>query len=227
MITNEQSYDVWWNNAEGESVMEEGHLKGWQQLISTMKEEDLSNCSVLDFGCNRGGFLRLLHQAKPFKEAVGIDLGWESVAIANERKGNLPIDYVVSGSPEQLEKKFDLAFCLSVIYLIDDLKTHAWKLSRALKPGGVYYATYNDLSSNPSKDYFKEEIEKYSHLKANIHSLDDIASAFMNEGFQVEIKRRIPTDFIAISAQEKYFRTLSDELMSAYESSYIFRFTRP
>ena len=226
MSTNEQSYDVWWSNTERESVMEEGHLKGWQQVISSMREDDLSASSVLDFGCNRGGFLRLLHQIKPFKEAVGIDLGWESVAIANERKGELPIDYVVSGSPEQLERKFDLAFCLSVIYLIDDLKTHAWKLSQALRPGGVYYVTYTDLSSNPSKQFFKEEIEKYSHLTANIHTIDDIAKAFMNEGFQVEIKRRIPTDFVAVSPQEKYFRSLSDELMSVYESSYIFRFTR-
>ncbi|TBL75034.1 class I SAM-dependent methyltransferase [Paenibacillus thalictri] len=226
MQTKEQSYDVWWNNTEGEQIMEEGHLRGWKQLISMMKEDDLSGRTILDFGCNRGGFLRLLHQVKPFQEAVGIDLGEQSVAIANERKGNLPIQYLVSGSPEQFPGKFDLAFCLSVIYLIDDLKTHAWKLSQALKPGGVYYVTYNDLSSNPSRDFFKQEIEKYSHLKANVHSLDDIVSAFEHEGFKVELKRRIPTDFIAVSTLERYFRSLSDELMSVYESSYIFRFTK-
>lgn len=226
MTASEQDYEVWWNNDEGESLMEEGHLKGWMQLISTIKEEDLSNDSVLDFGCNRGGFLRLLHQFKPYKEAIGIDLGRHSIEIANERKGNLPIDYMVSGSPEQFEGKFDLAFCLSVIYLIDDLKTHAWKLSKALKPGGVYYVTYTDLTTNPSQQFFKEEIEKYSHLQANMHTLDDIASAFSNEGFRVEIKRKVPTDFVAVSNEEKYFRSLSDELMSIYENSYIFRFTR-
>ncbi|KOP65447.1 methyltransferase type 11 [Bacillus sp. FJAT-18019] len=226
MTASEQSYEVWWNNDEGESLMEEGHLKGWMQLISTIKEDDLSDYSVLDFGCNRGGFLRLLHQFKPYKEAIGIDLGRHSIDIANERKGNLPIDYMVSGSPEQFEGKFDLAFCLSVIYLIDDLKTHAWKLSKALKPGGVYYVTYTDLTTNPSRDFFKEGIERYSHLTANMHTLDDIASAFSNEGFRVEIKRRVPTDYITISSEESYLRSVSDEVMSAYESSYIFRFTR-
>ncbi|MCS7461308.1 class I SAM-dependent methyltransferase [Paenibacillus doosanensis] len=226
MTANEQSYEVWWNNNEREALMEEGHLKGWLQLIAALKEEDLSEYSVLDFGCNRGGFLRLLHQIKPYKKATGIDLGRQSIDIANERKGSLPIDYRVSGSPEQLEGQFDLAFCLSVIYLIDDLKTHAWKLSKALKPGGVYYVTYTDLTANPSRDFFKEEIEKYSHLNANMHTLDDIASAFSNEGFRVEIKRRVPTDFITVSGKEKYFRNLNDELMSVYENGYIFRFTK-
>ncbi|WP_422659294.1 class I SAM-dependent methyltransferase [Paenibacillus sp. EC2-1] len=226
MLETEHSYEVWWNNEAGESLMEEGHKEGWMQLISTLKEENLSEYSVLDFGCNRGGFLRLLHQVKPYKDAVGIDLGQKSIEIADERKGDLPIDYIVSGSPEQFEGRFDLAFCLSVIYLIDDLKTHAWKLSKALKPGGVYYVTYMDLTSNPSGEFYREEIEKYSHLKANMHTLDDIASAFSHEGFGVELKRRVPSDYISVSSSEKYFKSLHDEMTAAYENSYIFRFTK-
>lgn len=45
-------------------------------------------------------------------------------------------------TPVKFENYFDLAFSMYVIYLISDLKEHAWKIKKALKPGGVYYANY-------------------------------------------------------------------------------------
>ena len=223
----EQLYDVWWQHTEGEQQMEERHLRGWREVIGLMKEEDLTSCSVLDFGCNQGGFLRHLYQQKPFKDGIGIDLAQKSVETANARKGDLPLQYVATGSPEQLETRFDLAFSLSVLYLIDDLKTHAWKLKQALKPGGVYYATFTDYRNNPSVHYFQEQIAKNSLLKAQLHTLDDIAAAFFAEGFQVGIRRRIPADFVALASKEKFFLSIDDKMQEQYEQAYIFRFSLP
>jgi 2-polyprenyl-3-methyl-5-hydroxy-6-metoxy-1,4-benzoquinol methylase len=71
MKQEDKLYDMWWQNyAEGEQQMEERHLRGWREIISLIQEPDLSQFSVLDFGCNQGGFLRHLHQAKPFKEGL-------------------------------------------------------------------------------------------------------------------------------------------------------------
>jgi hypothetical protein len=50
----------------------------------------------LDYGCNQGGFLRLLYDNHPFKAAVGIDIARESVARAELLKGHRPISYRVA-----------------------------------------------------------------------------------------------------------------------------------
>jgi trans-aconitate methyltransferase len=60
--------------------MEEEHRPLWRHFIQTIPETDLSDCQVVDFGCNRGGFLHLLHELKPFRHALGIDIAQESIA---------------------------------------------------------------------------------------------------------------------------------------------------
>lgn len=219
-------YDVWWQNrAEGEQQMEERHQRGWQEVIQLIQEQDLSHMAVLDFGCNQGGFLRHLHQAKPFKEGVGIDLAQASIQVANARKGDLPLTYVATTTPEQFANRFDLVISQAVIYLIKDLKTHAWKVKQLLKPGGVYYATYTDLSTNPSLEHFTKWINDNSLVESNAHTLDFIAGTFAAEGFHVEIQRRRPQGFIDISRDEDGFLCIADRMQATYEQAYLFRFS--
>ncbi len=225
-MQEDKLYDVWWQNrAEGEQQMEEQHQRGWQEVIQLIKEQDLSQMAVLDFGCNQGGFLRHLYQAKPFKEGLGIDLAQESIQIANARKGDLPLTYVATTAPEQFADRFDLAISQAVIYLIKDLKTHACKVRQMLKPGGVYYATYTDLNGNPSLDHFTKWINANSLVESNAHTLDFIAGTFAAEGFGVEIQRRRPQGFVDISHDEEGFLSIADRLKATYEQAYIFRFT--
>lgn len=225
MVQQDKLYDVWWQDrTEGEQQMEDRHLRGWCEVIQLIQEQDLSNMTVLDFGCNQGGFLRLLYQAKPFKEGMGIDLAQESIAVANARKGDLPLTYIATTTPEQFVNRFDLVISQAVIYLIKDLKTHAWKIKQLLKPGGVYYATYTDLNNNPSLQHFTNWINRNSLVAANAHTLDFIAETFAAEGFRVEIQRRRPQGFIDISRKEDGFLCIADRMKSLYEDAYIFRF---
>jgi len=225
MLQKDKLYDVWWQNrAEGEQQMEERHKRGWREVIHLIQEQDLSDMVVLDFGCNQGGFLRYLYQAKPFKEGMGIDLAQESITVANARKGGLPLTYVATATPEQFTNRFDMAISQAVIYLIKDLKTHAWKVKQMLKPGGVYYATYTDLNHNPSLQHFTQWINQNSLVESNDHTLEAIAETFASEGFQVEIERRKPQGFINISRKEDGFLCIDDRMKAAYEQAYIFRF---
>jgi 2-polyprenyl-3-methyl-5-hydroxy-6-metoxy-1,4-benzoquinol methylase len=57
---------------------------------------DISTSTVLDYGCNQGGFLRLLYDSHSFLSAVGIDIARESVARAELLKGHRPIEYKVA-----------------------------------------------------------------------------------------------------------------------------------
>lgn len=225
MMQKDKLYDVWWqNHAEGEQQMEDCHKKGWQEVIHLIQEQDLANMTVLDFGCNQGGFLRHLYQVKPFKEGIGIDLAQDSIAVANSRKGDLPLTYLATTTPEQFANRFDLAISQAVIYLIKDLKTHAWKVKQLLKPGGVYYATYTDLNKNPSLQQFTAWINRNSLVESNAHTLDFIAETFAAEGFQVEIQRRRPQGFLDISCEDSGYLCIADKMKAIYEQAYIFRF---
>ncbi len=227
MLKPEPAYDAWVKDTTGENEMEERHRPGWKAVIDEMVEQQLTEANVLDFGCNQGGFLRYLYERKPFKKATGIDLGAKSIAIAEESRGEFPVSYAVTGSPEKLGERFDIAFSLSVVYLIADLAEHVVKIRLSLKPGGVYYATYTDYHDNPSAAYFLQTISQASVLKPHLHTIDTIAGAFFAEGFQVGIKKMIPADFVELLPQHKYILCNEDYIKSKYESTYLFRFVLP
>lgn len=224
----ESLYEVWWREPrEGEQRMEDEHRSHWQKVLAVVQEHDLSGSAVLDIGCNQGGFLRFLYEQRPFAEGIGIDLARQSVDVANARKGSIPVAYAATGSPEQWAHRFDLAFSISVIYLIADLQEHARKVAQALKPGGVYYATYTDYSGNPSLPAIRENINRHASVTMQLHTLDEIAEAFLRQGFQAGIRRLDPDGYIGLSPQERWFECVADRLQFEYEQAYIFRFTAP
>src|SRR5271170_8066127 len=67
MSRKELSYQTWHTDSAREAAMEEGHRPLWCHFIQAVPETDLSTREVLDFGCNRGGFLRLLYALRPFR----------------------------------------------------------------------------------------------------------------------------------------------------------------
>ncbi|RJX37457.1 class I SAM-dependent methyltransferase [Paenibacillus pinisoli] len=224
-MKKEPFYDVWWQ--EGDQSMEETHLPHWRKVLRFIPEQDLRDCSVLDFGCNQGGFLRLLHELRPFREAVGTDLATRSIELANSRKGDLPIDYLLTDSPDQFGPRFDIAFSLAVIYLLPDLEEHARKMKAALKSGGVYYATYADYPNNSSFPMIKERINANSAVPMQEHTLDDIAAAFFGQGFKVGVRRMPPAEFVELSPESVWYRNVADHLQFAHEQAYLFQFTAP
>jgi len=64
-------------------------------MIDVSVSHDLHDSTILDYGCNQGGFLRMLYDRNPFRGAVGIDIARESVARADLLKGHRPIEYKV------------------------------------------------------------------------------------------------------------------------------------
>ncbi|MFT2603543.1 SAM-dependent methyltransferase, partial [Escherichia coli] len=65
---------TWYVDPDAENAMADGHAPIWRHLIGLVPEQDLSTRTVLDFGCNQGGFLRHLHALRPFRKALGIDI---------------------------------------------------------------------------------------------------------------------------------------------------------
>jgi SAM-dependent methyltransferase len=224
-----EPYETWWTEgAEGEQRMEDSHARHWRKIFDAMLERDLTTCTVLDFGCNQGGFLRLLYQERPFARGLGVDLARRSVEIANQRKGTLPIDYVVvAPTLEPYARDFDLAVSGSAIYLIEDLAAHARQMRQALKAGGVYYATYTDYRRNPSLAALRAEIDRHGAVTMQLHSLDDIALAFQSEGFSVSARRLPVTDYIPLHLPDRFLQSVADRMLYEYEQAYVFRFVAP
>ena len=146
----EPLYDVWWKKpGESEQAMEDRHAPHWAKVLDAILEKDLSGSSVLDIGYNQGGFLRYLYERRPFRKGVGIDLATQSISVANDRKGDLPLTYFATGEPQQLGEQFDFAVSIFVIYLIRDLRGHAQKILGALKPAACTIPPSPTITGTP------------------------------------------------------------------------------
>src|ERR1700722_11886023 len=131
---------TWNRNPADEEAMGAAHAPIWRRMIDVSVPHDLHDSTVLDYGCNQGGFLRMLYDRNPFRGAVGIDIARESVARADLLKGHRPIEYKVGDKAAALSRTFDFAFSHEVLYLLPDLAQHANDMKTALRPGGAYVA---------------------------------------------------------------------------------------
>lgn len=70
-------------------------------------------------------------------------------------------------------------------------------------------------------------IGQFGTTNMNLHTLDDIASAFFTEGFDVQVKRTRPSGYIPLDKNERWFLTTEDRLQFEYEEAYMFRMVTP
>ncbi|HHK5886208.1 TPA: class I SAM-dependent methyltransferase [Serratia marcescens] len=189
MTDSPSTIPTWYRDPRAEEAMADGHAPIWRHLIGLVPENELSGVKVLDFGCNQGGFLRLLYQLRPFQQGLGVDIARRSVDEANRLKGHLPVVYQTDTRLNDWDDHFDIAFSHEVIYLIDDIAQHAADILRVLKPGGVYYAVTGCHTGNPLWPQWRERVAANTHTVVQDRSLADYARIFSAAGFQVSARR--------------------------------------
>jgi hypothetical protein len=64
--------EPYWRGAAEDEAMQEEHGFLWRALLDTI-DIDVAGCRLLDAGCNRGGFLRLLVDEWGIAEGYGYD----------------------------------------------------------------------------------------------------------------------------------------------------------
>ena len=220
-------YDTWHADPAREPLMEEAHRPLWRHFIGTVPETDLSTRDVLDFGCNRGGFLRLLHALKPFRSGVGVDIAADSVAAAQRLRGTAPVDHVVATDLAAWPDHFDLAFSYEVIYLLPDIDAHAAALHGALRRGGVYYAVTGCHTAAPLWPAWRELIGGTTNAPVQDRSPDDYAHAFERAGFEVSVRRFGYDGFVPAGKDRRYYPTLMDAMDYPARDKLLFRMVRP
>ncbi|WP_179040039.1 class I SAM-dependent methyltransferase [Rhizobium leguminosarum] len=185
----QKNIGTWYIDPDAEDRMADGHAPIWRHLIDLIVERDLTDKSVLDFGCNQGGLLRHLYAMRPFRKALGIDIAETSIAKAETLKGNLPIQHQVGSRLEGWAEEFDLAISHEVIYLVPNIDAHAADIWRALKPGGVYYAVTGCHTDNPLWPKWRELVANRTNTVVQDRSITDYGRAFEKAGFQVSARK--------------------------------------
>ncbi|UXR86836.1 class I SAM-dependent methyltransferase [Staphylococcus felis] len=221
-----KNYDVWWQKGdESDDDMARDHVEAWVRTIQQIDSDDIEHKVVLDFGCNQGGFLRTMYEMVPFKEGVGIDLAEKSLAKAQEMKGTLPLTYFLTDTPKDTEKSYDTVFSTSVLYLIEDIAQHAKDIKEVLHPGGCYYATFADLTHNPSREYMEKIINQYGATPSQNHSLKHIVDCFVKEGFEVSVKKETVPDTIDLTHYDNFYLSPNDYLQTLFNESFLIKAT--
>jgi SAM-dependent methyltransferase len=217
-MTEDNGY---WQGAEEDASMQEEHRFVWDAMLKTIDVE-LSGAKVLDVGCNRGGFLRLLADTRGIAQGWGYDRAPGAVADATRMGGARPLTYAVADTVPAGWTGFGVAFSHEVIYLIDDLEDHADAVFEALTPGGVYFAVEGVHRASPMMATWHAEAEKALRLPP-LRDLDEVVAAFDARGFSVSAAR-LQLGFVPASGQkENYF----DWLNYYHDFKPLFRFERP
>jgi SAM-dependent methyltransferase len=219
-------YKTWHADAMREAAMEEGHRPLWRHFINSITETDLSTRQVIDFGCNRGGFLRLLHSLKPFRQGLGIDIALDSIADARKLAGTAPVDYEVASELSAWPNCFDMAFSYEVIYLLPDISEHAASMYSALRSGGVYYAVTGCHTDSPLWPTFRDTISKTTNAPVQDRAPDDYSAAFAAAGFPVSVRRFGYDGFVPAPKDRSYYPRLMDAVDYAAEHKLLFRFMK-
>ncbi len=217
----------YWRGAAEDAAMQDEHGFIWRAMLDTV-DTDLAERRVLDAGCNRGGFLRLLVDAEGIAEGYGYDPASGAIADARRLAGDRPLTFEVADTVPATWGGFDVAFSHEVLYLLEDLPSHAARVFGALKPSGSYFAVMGVHAGSPLMSAWHAADAVELGLP-RLYDLDEVARTFEDTGFSVSVAN-LKLGFVPVSAHRHGHDHRSD--LPAWLDYYtrekvLLRFTRP
>jgi SAM-dependent methyltransferase len=212
---------AYWRSASEDEAMQEDHLFVWEAMLEAVDVE-LAGRRVLDIGCNRGGFLRLLFDRRTIGAGFGYDPAAAAIADARRLAGERPLRFEATGDVPAGWDHFDVAFSHEVMYLIPDLGAHAESVYGALGPGGSYYAVMGVHAGSPLMVEWHREHAAELNLPP-LHDVDGVVASFAAAGFEVAASR-LKIGFVPLAVHSS--RVL-EWLDYYHEKKLLFRFNRP
>ena len=217
----------YWRGAAEDAAMQDEHGFIWKAMLDTI-DTDLAGRRVLDAGCNRGGFLRLLVDAEGIGEGYGYDPASGAIADARRLAGDRPLTFEVAETVPDAWEGFDVAFSHEVLYLLEDLPTHAARLFGAVKPSGSYFAVMGVHHGSPMMSSWHAECAVELGLPP-LYELDEVARVFEDAGFTASVAN-LKFGFVPVSAHRHGHDHRTDLLawLDYYsQEKVLLRFSRP
>jgi len=210
----------YWQSAKEDAAMQDEHEFIWRAMLATVDVE-LPGGRVLDAGCNRGGFLRLLVREAGIDAGFGYDPAAGAIADARRLSGQLPLTFEVADTVPAGWEGFDVAFSHEVLYLVHDLSAHAVAIHRSLAPGAAYYAVMGVHAGSPGMAEWRAENAERLNLPP-LYSLDEVVGAFAAVGFRAAASR-LKIGFVPLS---DHARSFPAGLEYFYEHKVMLRFQK-
>ena len=205
--------------------MQDEHGFIWRAMLDTI-DVDLAGTRVLDAGCNRGGFLRLLADECAIGEGCGYDPAAGAIEDARRLGGHRRLRFEVADTVPAGWGGFEVAFSHEVLYLLPDLAAHARAVFGALVPGGVYYAVMGVHRGSRLMAAWHAEVAEELRLPA-LYDIDDVVATFRGAGFDA-YAARLAMGFVPASGHGHDNRSrLLDWLDYYYDQKLLLRFGRP
>jgi SAM-dependent methyltransferase len=216
---------AYWQDAAADAAMQEEHGFVWRAMLNTI-DVDPAGKRVLDAGCNRGGFLRLVADRCAIAEGFGYDPASSAIEDARRLSRGRPLTFEVSESVPDGWEGFDVAFSHEVLYLLHDLPAHARAIFAALLPGGAYYAVIGVHSGSPMMVKWHRENVEALNLPA-LNDIEDIITVFEGAGFEAAAAR-LAVRFVPAAGHHGHDRgRLLDWLDYYHDQKLLLRFRRP
>ena len=217
----------YWRGAAEDEAMQDEHGFIWKAMLDTI-DTDLAGSRVLDAGCNRGGFLRLLVDTAGIAEGYGYDPASGAITDARRLAADRPLTFEVGDTVPTEWGDFDVAFSHEVLYLVQDFPAHAAGLFGALTPGGSYFAVMGVHAQSPLMSAWHTEHAAELGLP-RLYDLDEVVGVFETMGFSVSVAN-LKLAFVPVSAHRHGHGHRSD--LMAWLDYYmrdkvLLRFTRP
>ena len=219
----------YWRGAAEDEAMQDEHGFIWRAMLDTI-DTDLVGKRVLDVGCNRGGFLRLLVDDAGVAEGYGYDPASGAIRDARSLAGDRSLTFEVADTVPKEWGDFDVAFSHEVLYLLENLPAHAARLFGALKPSGSYFAVMGVHTGSPLMSAWHAEDAVELGLP-RLYDLDEVGRVFEDTGFSVSVAN-LKLGFVPVSAHRHghghdHRRDLLAWLDYYTREKVLLRFTRP
>jgi len=204
--------------------MQDEHGFVWLAMLETI-DGNLDGKRVLDAGCNRGGFLRLLADHCGIAEGFGYDPAAGAIDDATRLVRDRPLQFETADTVPKGWGGFDVAFSHEVLYLIHDLSAHAAAVFGALAPGGVYYAVMGVHTRSPlMAEWHAANVDELR--LPELYDINDVVATFRAAGFDASAARLALKFVPAASHGHHEGYQMFDWLNYYYDQKLLLRFGR-